>query len=458
MVIIVLVLWTFTCLLWLNSKENKYMRWAAATSFIGGYGAFGRLLIESLVPSMEKNSLVFANLKNISQWVYISATLLNIIFLPSVFLVFVLTYISPNTKNSTKILVILPSVLTLIYTITSNPVFPKPHHQYRLLAIWVLPYIILSFYFIIKKYSSETNPLQKQTDATAILISLPVAFQMFSVYISRLFGFEECFRFNALFFFLFLPLVIYYITQAGILGLKINFEKKNLNYSIKVMTNGTAMLLHALKNKIIITEGCLDNIKSDYIRINMEIPEEVGILEDSTSHMLEMIDRIQEKTQDIVIIKELTKLNDLIDSAVYMFNNTVVNRKVKIKVSCPSNLEITCDSVQIKEVIVNIIKNAIEAINNGNGKIEINVTKAHNKVIVSIEDNGNGICSQDLTRVFQPFYSTKGVNHNYGLGLTYCYQVIEKHNGKIYITSRPGRGTTVTFYLPLNMRSDYEQN
>ena len=122
------------------------------------------------------------------------------------------------------------------------------------------------------------------------------------------------------------------------------------------------------------------------------------------------------------------------------------------------------DEGQITQVINNILINSNQAMPEG-GKINIeagNVTIDHKSKInlevgkyikVTIEDEGIGIPSEYLDKVFDPYFTTKKDGH--GLGLASCYSIIKKHNGLIYVNSKLGRGSEFTFYLPAN--SDYIQ-
>lgn len=109
------------------------------------------------------------------------------------------------------------------------------------------------------------------------------------------------------------------------------------------------------------------------------------------------------------------------------------------------NLYALCNGNQIKQVFLNLVKNAIEAIDNG-GKIKIEARLENSWIEVSIADNGNGISAKLRDLLGQPFITTK--ESGTGLGLVICNKLIAEHKGTIDFESIEGKGTTFTIKLP----------
>jgi len=104
--------------------------------------------------------------------------------------------------------------------------------------------------------------------------------------------------------------------------------------------------------------------------------------------------------------------------------------------------KIYADSRQVGEILFNIIRNAVQAMNKPNGRIIVNAVANDQKVVLSINDNGCGISEEGLSKLFNPFYTTKGPDKGTGLGLYIVRQVVERNNGKISVQSKLGEGTT----------------
>ncbi|WP_054637704.1 PAS domain-containing sensor histidine kinase [Thalassobacillus sp. C254] len=101
----------------------------------------------------------------------------------------------------------------------------------------------------------------------------------------------------------------------------------------------------------------------------------------------------------------------------------------------------------MKQVFLNIFKNAIEAID-GNGKVDIELTVDNNWVTVFVKDNGRGIPLSLVNKIGDPFFSTK--EEGTGLGLSICKTIIKEHQGYLDIENHPEGGTLVSVRLPIN--------
>lgn len=109
--------------------------------------------------------------------------------------------------------------------------------------------------------------------------------------------------------------------------------------------------------------------------------------------------------------------------------------------------DIQCDGNQLKQVLINILKNAIEAMPDG-GNIFIQTTSLENDFVsIRIMDEGCGIPEERMARLGEPFYSLK--EKGTGLGLMMCYKIIQEHHGKLFISSELNIGTTVDIQLPI---------
>lgn len=109
---------------------------------------------------------------------------------------------------------------------------------------------------------------------------------------------------------------------------------------------------------------------------------------------------------------------------------------------------IYCSPRSINQTFMNLFRNASEAID-GRGEISIRTSVQEGHVIIEITDTGKGIPAEDMDRIFDPGFTTKGVGVGMGLGLAICYKIIvDEHKGHIYVSSEPGKGTTLIIALP----------
>jgi signal transduction histidine kinase len=111
--------------------------------------------------------------------------------------------------------------------------------------------------------------------------------------------------------------------------------------------------------------------------------------------------------------------------------------------------EVFGDPAALTQVWVNLIDNALRAVSPG-GHIQVRVSREGKDVVASIQDNGCGIASEDMDRVFEPFFSTRPAGEGTGLGLALSRRIVIAHGGRMGIESEPGKGTTVTVRLPMH--------
>jgi PAS domain S-box-containing protein len=148
-----------------------------------------------------------------------------------------------------------------------------------------------------------------------------------------------------------------------------------------------------------------------------------------------------------VIFKE-ESIELLCRNVLTLLDTQAILNNVQIFMKVHPNIPfISCEKSQLKQVLINLIKNGIEAMTNGgNITIEIGPTDEQDFVFIRVIDQGCGIEEGKIPELGEPFYTTK--EHGTGLGLMVCYKIIENHNGKMHIQSKVGEGTTIEILLP----------
>lgn len=131
-----------------------------------------------------------------------------------------------------------------------------------------------------------------------------------------------------------------------------------------------------------------------------------------------------------------------------ILNPLAVKKQIKITVNSPQNIEINADYGKIQQILFNLINNSIKYTPK-NGKIEITLTQTTTKTIVKVKDNGIGIEKKYHKKIFEKYTQIGNNKDSNGLGLTITKELIELHNGKIYLKSQPGIGTEFTLELPI---------
>lgn len=143
----------------------------------------------------------------------------------------------------------------------------------------------------------------------------------------------------------------------------------------------------------------------------------------------------------------VASLNDVVEKTLELLGPEIENRGVAVKKKLSRNLTATLiDSTQMQQVMVNLVKNAVQAMTKG-GLLTLQTGETGDSVWVSVTDTGGGIPQEQTNRIFEPFYTTK--KKGTGLGLMIVQRIIRAHKGRVELESHVGRGTTFRIWLPL---------
>lgn len=142
------------------------------------------------------------------------------------------------------------------------------------------------------------------------------------------------------------------------------------------------------------------------------------------------------------------QLNEVVEKSLELLRPELENRGIIIKTKFGRQIPLApIDDKQLQQVLVNLIKNAMQAMTKG-GTLSLATGESSEGVWVSVADTGCGIDDEKLKRIFEPFYTTK--KKGTGLGLMIVQRVVRAHNGRIELDSRAGRGTVFRIWLPLH--------
>ncbi len=145
---------------------------------------------------------------------------------------------------------------------------------------------------------------------------------------------------------------------------------------------------------------------------------------------------------------ETMKAGDYFNSLKRVMKAELDNRGLPesiVSYTVPEEMNLDIDPSQMNQVMINLLRNALDALPEEVGKIEIVLTVSDGRPYLTVRDNGAGMTQDILNNLFQPFYTTKPGGS--GVGLSICRQIIQKHGGDIRLQSQPGKGTLVAITL-----------
>jgi signal transduction histidine kinase len=149
--------------------------------------------------------------------------------------------------------------------------------------------------------------------------------------------------------------------------------------------------------------------------------------------------------------RDYVNINEAINNSLKLCMTTIRNSKVDLILHMDENIPRIYGNMQnIEQILLNIVINAIEAIDHSVGKV--NITSGHDpvkkSVFVSVSDNGVGIPADIAKNIFDPFLTNKQAEGGVGLGLAIAYNLVKEHNGNITFSSNNDKGTTFTITFP----------
>ena len=141
-------------------------------------------------------------------------------------------------------------------------------------------------------------------------------------------------------------------------------------------------------------------------------------------------------------------IHAIIDNCLVILQNQIKNRIEIEKIYTDGKYVITGNEGKLHQVILNILTNAIHAIEK-QGVITIKIGSKKSNIIISIKDSGSGISKENLSKIFDPFFTTKEAGKGTGLGLSIAYNIVKDHNGTLEVNSEVNKGTEFKIILPL---------
>jgi two-component system, NtrC family, sensor histidine kinase HydH len=206
-----------------------------------------------------------------------------------------------------------------------------------------------------------------------------------------------------------------------------------------------AYVSHEIKNPLMVIGGFARQL----VR-NPEVPQTAGaklrIISDEVRRLENFLGELRDFTRPAVPTKVAGNLNALVQEVATMMQETAKEMNIQLVTNLAANVpDVSFDPNQMKQVLINLIKNALEAIDGG-GEITLSTSFQDAQINLSVQDNGKGIDPEIIPDIFNPFFTTKKTGT--GLGLAVINKIVEDHHGTINVRSTQGQGTTFTIHLP----------
>ncbi|WP_274655595.1 sensor histidine kinase [Paenibacillus humicola] len=439
------------------NPRDLTVRWAIAFGCCGAIGGISLVLQRNIFLKLAQTGHLPDGLGYLLLWKSIIYTaFISQVGFPYCILVFSLIY--SNVLQGRKlqwivsVLLMIPNIMLYLATPFSEDkvLFDKLFLDYNVYIFWGLPYELTAVFLLIYAPIKEKNSARKKhyLKTSIMLVPTILAATYINLICKVIYVYPKGDYMYLMPYFIFYSFVVHmiFLFRDGLFGVKIKLEKQADENTIIAATTLAAMLNHGIKNKINFSTLILENVLSKIDGSSNELKKDLQGVLFSNHDIMTMVRRIQDAI-DFQIVPEENTLRSILESTIentrMLFERS--NMKCITHYSCEANFR--CDRVHIDQMFTNFIKNAIEAMEPGKGILEITLYESNKEYVIQFRDNGHGISKEDLKRIFMPFYSTKKREQNDGLGLTYCYLVLEKHRANIKV-ERLKTGTSFSLTFP----------
>lgn len=207
-------------------------------------------------------------------------------------------------------------------------------------------------------------------------------------------------------------------------------------------------IAHEVRNPLTNLNLALEHLRDEMPKDNEAVQLYSEIIERNAKRIDTLITEMLNSSKPKDLNLELTDVSDILNETIMLANDSLNLNQIKLQKSYVQNLpRILVDREKLKIAFLNIIVNAIEAMERGKGELSVDVKRTDNTIVVTISDNGKGIPAEDLEKLFDPFFTEK--QGGMGLGLTSTKNIISSHNATIEVESTVKKGTSFILYFKL---------
>lgn len=240
--------------------------------------------------------------------------------------------------------------------------------------------------------------------------------------------------------------LIFYLTHSRIKNQQLYYEQVQQAERLKTTGQLAAAVAHEIRNPITVVKGFLQFYKDD------------PLLKEKKEHFILMLDELNIAENVISDFLSIAKVKDEqetpllnvrqgLQSVVDLIYSFALINNIMVRIDIVDDFLISFNLVEFKQLLTNLLKNAIEASPSGS-TIMVHAQKRNHHVEITVEDSGTGMTKEELKGIGTPFYSLK--SKGTGLGLMVCFNIVDKNNGTIKYESEKGKGTKVILCFPVN--------
>ena len=231
-----------------------------------------------------------------------------------------------------------------------------------------------------------------------------------------------------------------------------NMEDVVMERKFDTVRIGVSMFVHSMKNQLLSTRIIYKRIDQLYEQPELDtvkLKEYIDSLKDVNDSMLTRIEELYRSVKSNSISIVPVSMSDIIENALKRFHEKYPDHPVEVHNDGVST--ILADKTHLCEALYNLLINAQEAVlmtERTDGKVCLNCKNERLYTVIEVKDNGMGMSKSQTKKIFDPFYSSKNSNFNWGMGLYYVREVVKSHLGSMRVESDQGKGSSFYILLP----------
>jgi len=249
-------------------------------------------------------------------------------------------------------------------------------------------------------------------------------------------------------------LILVAVSWNRVLAREVNLKTKELlesqerlvrSEAFAAVGEAAAYVSHEIKNPLMVIGGLARQVERT-IEDGVAIKQKLQIIQSEVERLENFLGDLRDFTRPPMPSKQQVNLNDIIHEVDVLMQEQAKSQGVTLEEHLDPRLPaLEADPNQMKQVLLNLVKNALEALDSG-GRVVLSSGADNHEVWFTVQDNGGGMPPEVLEKIFSPFFTTK--EKGTGLGLAVIHKIIADHHGEITVHSTPDQGTVIRVNLP----------
>lgn len=456
MYILFICFWLIAYLIVSDEFRTKADFWIAITILIFGFGGFGMFL----------EYLFHENMLPIIKCIHFFSIFMVLLFSGVSLLIYTMYYTNRMPRKPIYSIFVIGLLLIPIFILihlmyseiafSNNGGYDNFKMPVGLITSVISPYFFLSITLLTLHLFNKHTELWKSEVIASYILVVPASVLFYvATFLLPTLGYDQAWKFNIITFTVESILYLYFVINKNALGLSFHKNNSTREKLEKAMIQRTCLLQHAMKNNMQGIKLNLQNARYSYENngYTQDVVEDISRGLEICLQAQTLLERMTLRDSPILLNKIKDELEEMIKGVVMQSQAVIKKKKVSVDIHIFTHKIADYDRVHMSEVLLNILSNALDAVNDdGTGDISISLSDDNKYLRLQVKDNGCGLSKKHLKSINKSsrmVESSKDTDSHSGLGLYYVKKVIRLHYGKFKIIKDKSGHTIADVLLPI---------